>query len=310
MSEVRSHGWPDEEKYSDMPVENGPDFICIGMPKAGTGWLYDQLEHHPDFWMPPAKEISYLGRKAPKLENVRRLLRNSTDNPDKMEKRFKWRRRWDDRDTAFLDYAASLAGRPADLDSYAAMFQFKGRLLTGDITPGYSAMKERRIAEVGRRMPDTRIVFLIRDPVSRAWSQISMAHRRRKFETQVVENTDKFRAFLERFRPTRRLSYPSPIAERWDRVAPKVRLQHFFFDDIVSRPGEVRRDILAFIGADPDKSSGDVDPGHNRKAKAAKLVLREDIKAVLAEFYAEELRACAARFGGHAKTWAANYGVA
>ena len=43
-----------------MSLPVGPDFICIGMQKAGTGWAYDQLQYHPDFWMPPVKEIHYL----------------------------------------------------------------------------------------------------------------------------------------------------------------------------------------------------------------------------------------------------------
>ena len=43
----------------------GPNFICIGMAKAGTGWLFDQLKHHPDFWMPPIKEFGYLKRDKP-----------------------------------------------------------------------------------------------------------------------------------------------------------------------------------------------------------------------------------------------------
>ena len=52
-----------------------PDFLCVGAQKAGTSWLYRQLEPHPDFWMPPVKELHYLdnlnrtkrhgGRRAP-----------------------------------------------------------------------------------------------------------------------------------------------------------------------------------------------------------------------------------------------------
>ena len=37
-----------------------PDFLCVGAQKAGTSWLYRQLELHPDFWMPPMKELHYL----------------------------------------------------------------------------------------------------------------------------------------------------------------------------------------------------------------------------------------------------------
>ena len=34
-----------------------PDFLCVGAQKGGTSWLYRQLEAHPDFWMPPVKEL-------------------------------------------------------------------------------------------------------------------------------------------------------------------------------------------------------------------------------------------------------------
>jgi len=36
-----------------------PDFVCIGMQKAGTRWLYDQLASHSNFFMPPVKELHY-----------------------------------------------------------------------------------------------------------------------------------------------------------------------------------------------------------------------------------------------------------
>jgi len=39
-------------------IPGGPDVICIGMEKAGTGWLYDQLAHADGAWMPPIKELN------------------------------------------------------------------------------------------------------------------------------------------------------------------------------------------------------------------------------------------------------------
>ena len=38
--------------------------------------------------------------------------------------------------------------------------------------------------------------------------------------------------------------------------------------------------------------------------------MTDDIKAVLVEFFADEIRACAKRFGGHAVNWAEKYGIA
>ena len=48
--------------------DSGPDFLCVGAQKGGTRWLYDQLQLHPDFWMPPVKEltISTAGPRPPR----------------------------------------------------------------------------------------------------------------------------------------------------------------------------------------------------------------------------------------------------
>ena len=36
-----------------------PKFLCIGAQKAGTSWLYAQLQSHPEVWMPPVKELQF-----------------------------------------------------------------------------------------------------------------------------------------------------------------------------------------------------------------------------------------------------------
>ena len=40
---------PGIRDQTEARVESGPDFLCIGLQKAGTYWLYDQLEQHPGF---------------------------------------------------------------------------------------------------------------------------------------------------------------------------------------------------------------------------------------------------------------------
>src|SRR5688572_18044644 len=36
-----------------------PDFLCIGVQKTGTSWLYQNLRLHPDIFMPDRKELDY-----------------------------------------------------------------------------------------------------------------------------------------------------------------------------------------------------------------------------------------------------------
>jgi len=104
----------------------GPDFCCIGAQKAGTGWLYEQLRSHPDFWMPPLKELHYFDRL---WRSERRADRSQEVRKDAR----------DERDLRFLDAMEPLyAHSEIDLDGYAQLFAPKGTLLSCYITPGYS----------------------------------------------------------------------------------------------------------------------------------------------------------------------------
>jgi hypothetical protein len=280
----------------------GPDFICIGMLKAGTAWLYDQLRYHPDFWMPPVKELRYLHDPLPSMQNARERLsrvRNRTGLLSRMEI---------SSDLAFLKAASELAGQPRDITKYAALFRFKGSRLSGDITPGYSRLAPHMIAEIARHFPETRIILIVREPISRVWSYLCMLAREEKFNTGLLNDADRFRSYFANSR-TLDGSFPTRILAHWTQFAPAIRFQTFFFDDIETQPATVRRDILLFLDADPGKKSGKLPPDFNRKAGAEKLPLTDPIRAVLLDFLADEIRACAEVLGGPARFWPARYGL-
>src|SRR5437868_2391858 len=107
-----------------MATTEGPDFICVGMPKAGTGWLYDQLKHHPDFWLPPVKELNYLNNSRPALTNIKRSYKLGQAKANRLRKRAH-RPKWDDRDFAFLEDAFALAKHERDIARYATVFRHK-----------------------------------------------------------------------------------------------------------------------------------------------------------------------------------------
>jgi hypothetical protein len=279
--------------------------MCIGMQKAGTDWLYDQLLYHPDFWMPPIKEFHYLDREeSPKIGRAKTLLELK---PRRLKKRFTKRKPWNETDYAFLQEAAALEG-PLDLKRYANLFRYKGDLLSGDVTPGYSAIGEDMISEVDEALPGLKIILLVRDPVARAWSQISMAHRNDNFDGSILAEPQRLRDFLKDSKLVGDRGFPTQIAQRWLRAGPHLNLRWFFFDDIEQRAEAVRSDILTFLGANPEKKSGDLEASFNRKSKM-KLMLTDERRAVLVEHFADELFACAEMFGGPAALWPAKYGL-
>jgi len=288
---VNGHATNGQHKNGNGCAANGarPDFLCVGAQKGGTTWLYWQLDSHPDFWMPPVKELHYFDK----------LSRTNRVTPP---------RRRDKRDVRFLENIKSLSARPSiDLENYGRLFQLKEPLLSGDVTPAYSMLDDEIILQITSYFPNLKVIFLARDPVERAWSQLSMEVRRGWISSFDVNDIDDVDRNLLHPRVLLR-SYPSKIVARWKRYIHPDRFRVYFFDDLEKNPATLRRRILHFLGADPEKRSERVPPDYNADAGQKKLCLTDKVRARLAQFFEPELKACAAKLGGPAKEWPARYG--
>ena len=200
----------------------GPDFLCVGAQKAGTGWLYEQLRVHPDFWMPPLKEVHYFDRLGRD-----RLTGDPSKGDDRIEASRKTVR--DQRDVRFLDSMEMLRHKPElDLDLYSQLFAAKGPLLSGDITPGYSILTDATVGQIVEFFPGTKVVFIARDPVERAWSQLSMWVRHRIIEPFDEHDVGEVRRQLQLPGVVAR-SFPSTIVKRWRKFVPSGTLRALFF---------------------------------------------------------------------------------
>jgi Sulfotransferase family len=294
---VRS-AWPFNGRSSDdggkqgnrsVTGTTGPDFLCVGAHKAGTTWLYQQLDFHPDFWMPPVKELHYFDQ----LSRVQRAARP---------------RCRDERDLRFLDRLESLSAETGiDLDNYARLFEPKGSLLSGDISPNYSTLSNEVIRQVVEYFPNLKVIFLARDPVERVWSHLSMEVQYRQIKPFDATDIAEVNRNLRR-RGMLLRSYPSAIVARWKRFPHPEQFRIFFFDDLQSNPAELRRSILRFLGADPNKPSTRVTADYNSWTRMEKLPLTNKVRSHLARFFKKELKTCAARLGGPARDWPARYG--
>jgi sulfotransferase family protein len=283
------------KKKTQVKGVAGPDFCCIGAQKAGTGWLYEQLRSHPDFWMPPLKELHYFDRlwRSPRKAGRTQVARKDAR---------------DERDIHFLDAMESLyAHSEIDLKGYTQLFSSKGTLLSGDITPGYSLLQDEIIERIVEWFPDLKVIFLARDPVERAWSHLSMWVRHKTIAPFDLMDVDEVTRNLLRPEVLVR-SHPSKIVARWRRYVCPDLFRIYFFDDLKRNPTELRYSILEFLGADPEKASGEIAADHNSKARLEKLPLADNVRSHIAHFFEQELKACAAELGGPAMEWPTRYG--
>ena len=55
---------------------------------------------------------------------------------------------------------------------YEAHFLSSG--LSGEITPAYSILPDQAVKAISEYLPESKIIFLVRNPLDRIWSQIRM----------------------------------------------------------------------------------------------------------------------------------------
>ena len=270
-----------------------PDSICVGAQKSGTRWLYEQLQAHPEFWMPPVKEFSFFDRPFPS-SHVRRLAENVRKSDDEAERRFAKR----------LLALETLPEQP--LDVYFSLFEPAGGRLTGELTPTYAALPEARIAELAAAMPATKIILMVRDPVDRAWSNLNDAVNDEVIPPEAVMTPS---VLVETLRTDRfaRVSYPSDAYRRWSRSFP---CRFYFLEDVARTPALTRAAILGFLGGRHRCARRPAGPLQLQGGPAAGAAAAADaVRAALVEVFEDEVRQCAAVFGGPAARWPAKHGL-
>ncbi len=272
----------------------GPDFICFGMQKGGTRWVFQQMNAREDVWMPPIKEINFFTKRCLKAGNLLTLERNTGSLPLITHPSDKQKRQ------EFCRHFSTFHPSRSDLEWYRTLFDQKGDRLSGDVSPSYSEVESDDISMIAKGLPRTKFILLIREPVDRLWSALCMDLRKNKLTEEQITNWDTLLPLLnKRLRVLK--SHPSELWKRWSAEIPADRIRFWFFDDICTRPQQVVDEICGFLAIKP--GPGALAANFNSKQGKKKIEMPDHIRMKLTEHYAEEIEACAATFGGHAIRW-------
>jgi hypothetical protein len=184
---------------------------------------------------------------------------------------------------------------------YAEFFSAAGERYKGDSTPAYGLLPDWKIGVVRRLMPDVRILFMMRNPIDRAWSHALMnfvTDQGRKFESI---SDDEFIAHFHLPRSRQRGDYMA-IINRWERAFPLEQIAFGFFDEISAQPRRLVSRMLEHIGirTEPDWSSLKLDEVVNRGAGQA---LPVHLRRTLVTLYAEPIERLYERFGAPVAGW-------
>ena len=226
--------------------------FCAGATKAGTSWLWEYLQGHPESHLRSIKELGFFGSNYPDrlAFRARRMEREIADlNAELAVGTAKWpnwlRRQRVDREEyrAALLSADPLAGYLRYLLSGA-----EGRKLVADLTPEYGLVPTERMVEM-TALGNVRWILSLRDPVERLWSHVRMLVRRMKpapadFAAACAAKFDEVLAG-DAEDVTVRSDYAG-IHRRLVQAVPKERQLVVFYEDLISQSGVDR--VTRFLG--------------------------------------------------------------
>ena len=270
-----------------------PDFLCIGAQKAGTTWLHGNLITHPELWLPPYKEVHFFDAS---VRHPSPLSRKFYDGRWRRQLRRRVRERWEARSLEGVGADLNYFFRHRDLAWYERVFRPGAGRLCGEVTPAYSKLDADEVARIAELMPDARILFLMRDPIDRAWSSARMSSDRRGLD---LGDEARWKGHLETQRH-RRGDYVRTL-RHWRRHWGE-RLFVGFFEDIERRPEALLLDVYRFLGVRADEALLPTTLRKRFNASTA-VELPAEVERFLAELYVDDLEVLAAEFGAPASHW-------
>ncbi|MEL6685731.1 MAG: sulfotransferase [Pseudomonadota bacterium] len=237
---------------------------CVGATKAGTTWLYRYLHDHPECAMPAVKEAHYwdtfdADKREKQLTAYRvRLREMRAAKVDASEAGRAWQvENMDRRINEMKALIATLEGDRTGDAVYAKWLTTgrEGAKVIGDITPNYATLSDDELVRMRDLSPNTKFLYLIRDPLDRLWSHIRMQARRQRQEHEqyAKKSNNILYRILNRGQETHILErgdYPK-IIRKLRRVIPEGRLLIQFAEDLLTPEGLAR--VCGFLGITPVK---------------------------------------------------------
>jgi hypothetical protein len=198
-------------------------------PAALCHWHADLKKHLPDFLIisPPKTGSTWLAA-------------NLQCHPDVFVSRMK--------EVKYF----SMYHRWLDLSWYAGHFREAGLRLKGEASPSYALLPCRMIRWIHSLMPHVKLVFLMRDPVARAWSHArhNLRYREANFENHAGDGSEvREEQWLVNVR------HPWPLAsgdylgqlQRWLSVFPRHQVYVDLYERIATEPERLLTRLCDFL---------------------------------------------------------------
>lgn len=279
------------------------DFFGIGAQKAGTTWLFYNLKKIPQFDLLPIKELHYFDRSikyvSPNLlteskplnrfrnKKYRSLILKTLVNDAKPFQLKNW-----------LFYFRFCFKKTSDL-WYLSLFQNR-QGITGEISPSYSMLNIEDIQKMHNVSPSAKIIFILRNPIERAWSHYRFQCKN-DLDFYKMNDNQKIVEFINSKEQTQRSDYMNTI-KNFSQVFQKNQILLCFYDAIKDNPRLLLSEICTFINP---SISFDLSKTETKKIvhKSREIKMPNDVKELLKTKYHHHIKELSNSFGGYCDNW-------
>ena len=210
---------------------NIPDFLVVGAAKSGTSSLHSYLSKHPDIYMPEKRKELYFWHI---LTNANRSI---------------------------VDHLGA-ENIPTSLEEYLDYFSdAKPGQITGEACPSYLYFREQVLENLKKyhsNWRDTRIVIILREPVSRIVSEYRFICKH-SLDPESLSFSESLKA--EPLRLAENKLLPDLFYKKASMYCEQVKFYQdnfknvrvYLFDDLKDKPAELLDDLCLFLGIDEKK---------------------------------------------------------
>lgn len=184
---------------------------------------------------------------------------------------------------------------------YIQNFEAGRERIKGEVIPGYGLLDRKRIKFVKKCNPDLKVIFIVRNPIHRAWSHALMhflTFENRDFDSLTEED------FINHFQSnvSQQKGDYLRILGNWESVFSKENILVISYDDVCYRPKAVFMQVLNHIGINQPTDLDSISL-HQRVNKGYDYEIPDNLLYFLEQFYGEKIKFFKSRYPFQSETW-------
>lgn len=201
-----------------------PTFLIIGAGKSGTTAVHHFCDQHPEVFMTPVKETNFFELEGKPVSS------DPKADPERL-----------------YHYPQSINEWGAYQNLFADTGSYKVR---GETSPMYLYGK-RAPYHIQERLPDAKLIVILREPVSRLYSRfLHLLRDGHAPSEQFEEALDRSSIWWRRNDLVQEGFYYTHL-KRYVDLFPPEQLNVYLYEDLKQDPHALMRDLFTFIGVDP-----------------------------------------------------------